>query len=51
MSEKLEFNDIKELIKSKIWENRNVESVKTHYDKNNKKYITEVEYGKDKEIG
>ena len=42
----LEFKDIKELIKSKIWEDRSVESVKTHFDKNNKKYISEVKYGK-----
>ena len=47
MTKKLEFKDIKELIKSKIWEDRNVESVKTHFDKNNKKFVTEVEYGKE----
>ena len=48
MVKKLEFDDIKQLIKSKIWEDRNVESVKTHFDKNNKKYVSEVEYGKEK---
>jgi hypothetical protein len=34
MEKRLEFKDIKELIKSKIWEERSLESVK----KNNKKY-------------
>lgn len=48
MSEKLEFKDIQELARSKIWENRNLATVKVHYDKNNKKYLTEVEYGKEK---
>jgi len=46
MEKKLEFKDIKELAQSKIWEDRNVDTIKTHYDRNNKKYITEVKYGK-----
>jgi hypothetical protein len=47
MAEKtLEFKDIREMVKSKIWEDRSVESIQTHYDKENKKYITKVEYGK-----
>jgi len=47
MTEKtLEFDDIKKLAQSKIWEDRTVEKVHTHFDKNNKKYITKVEYGK-----
>jgi len=46
MTEKtLEFEDIKELAKSKIWEEKNIQKVQTHFDKNNKKYITKVEYG------
>ena len=48
MEKTLEFKDIKELIKSKIWEDRSVESTQTHFDKNNKKYVTKVEYGKQK---
>jgi hypothetical protein len=48
MEKILEFKDIQELIKSKIWEDRNVESTKTHFDKNNKKFITKVEYGEEK---
>jgi hypothetical protein len=47
MSEKtIEFKDIKELINSKIWDDRSVISVKTHYDKENDKYISEINYGK-----
>ena len=46
MEKTLEFNDIQELSKSKIWEDRTVESTQTHFDKTNKKYVTKVEYGK-----
>ncbi len=50
MEKTLEFKDIKELIKSKIWEDRSVDTVQTHFDKTNKKYVTKVEYD-DKKTG
>lgn len=47
MTEKIfEFKDLKELANSEIFNNKDIKSIKTHYDKTNKKYITKVNYEK-----
>ena len=42
----LEFDNIKEMSKCDIFDDKEVSTIKTHFDKEKKKYITKIEYEK-----
>ena len=46
MEKTIEFNTIKEFSKSDEVNNEKIQSLKMHFDRDRKKYITIIEYGK-----
>ena len=50
MEKTVEFNNIRELGDSDIWDyppdNKTIEKILTHYDESKKKYVTKITYGK-----
>lgn len=46
MTKTLEFSNIKEFSKNKEVNDDKIKSLKMHFDRANKKYITTIEYGK-----
>jgi hypothetical protein len=46
MEKTIEFNNIKEFSKSNEVIDSNIQSLKMHFDRDKKKYIVTIEYGK-----